>query len=348
MIPESAAQFAPGDHPDGDRMDALVLEMLLDCDEFVAGNVLCDKLDLPRAELLKRIDSLRARGYSIHASGGRGYRLAALPAGLSEREMSPLLHGAEIGRRIHFFEEVVSTNDEAHRLADSGALHGEVVIAERQTQGRGRRGRRWIDSPGASLVFSVVLRPVLPALRAPELALTAAVAVCEAARELGASSAAIKWPNDVECGGRKLGGLLAELRTEGSRIRHAVLGVGFNSGTTLEGFPPELAAIATSLAIESGEPVPRPLAFARLLESLEDWLALHDLEGFGPVRERFLELSSTLGQRVRAEVGETGGVSRAVEGEAVDLAEDGALVVRGENGELVRVVAGEVEHCRTV
>ncbi|MFL5290159.1 MAG: biotin--[acetyl-CoA-carboxylase] ligase [Myxococcales bacterium] len=112
--------------------------------------------------------------------------------------------------------------------------------------------------------------------------------------------------------------------------------------------PPELAAIATSLAIESGQPVPRPLAFARLLESLEDWLALHDLEGFGPVRERFLELSSTLGERVRAEVGETGGVSRAVEGEAVDLAEDGALVVRRENGELVRVVAGEVEHCRTV
>jgi BirA family biotin operon repressor/biotin-[acetyl-CoA-carboxylase] ligase len=285
MIPESASQFAEGEHPGA---DALVLEMLLDCDDFVAGNVLCDKLDLPRAELLKRIDSLRARGYSIQASGGRGYRLAALPGGLSEREMSPLLHGAEIGRRIHFLEEVVSTNDEAHRLADSGALHNKMVITERQTQGRGRRGRRWIDSPGASLVFSVVLRPVLPALRAPELALTAAVAVCEAAREMGASSAAIKWPNDVECGGRKLAGLLAELRTEGSAIRHAVLGVGFNSGTTVEGFPPELAAIATSLAIEGGGPVARPLAFARLLESLDEWLALHDLEGFGPVRERFL------------------------------------------------------------
>jgi BirA family transcriptional regulator, biotin operon repressor / biotin---[acetyl-CoA-carboxylase] ligase len=333
-------------------LDALVLEMLLDCDDFVHGDFLSDKLDLPPAELLKRIDSLRSRGYSISAAGGRGYRLTGLPGGLSEREMSPLLRGAEVGRRIHFFAEVGSTNDEAHRLAESGALQGEVVIAERQVQGRGRRGRRWIDSPGSSLLFSVVLRPVIPAARAPELALVGAVAVCEAAREMGAPSAAIKWPNDVESRGRKMAGLLAEVRTDGASIRHAVLGVGLNCGTDLAAFPAELAATATSLAIERGErggaPVARPVAFARLLESLDEWLALHDLEGFAPVRDRFLELSSTVGRRIRAEVAESGAGMRTVEGEAVDLAEDGALVVRRENGELVRVVAGEVEHCRTV
>ena len=347
MIPDEA-RIAEGEHFADERLDALVLEMLLDSDDFVPGNALCDKLDLPRAELLKRIDSLRARGYSIFASGGRGYRLAGLPGGLSEREMSPLMHSAEVGRRIHFLEEVASTNDEAHRIADAGALHGEVVIAERQTEGRGRRGRRWIDSPGGSLVFSVVLRPAIPPVRAPELALVAAVAVCEAARDFGAASARIKWPNDVDCQGRKLAGLLAELRTEGAVVRHAVLGVGFNCGTARGEFPDELRETATSLALERGESVPRPLVFARLLESLDEWLALHDLEGFGPVRERFLQLSSTLGRRVRVEVGESGASLRTVEGDAVDLAEDGALVVREEGGALVRVVAGEVEHCRAV
>jgi BirA family biotin operon repressor/biotin-[acetyl-CoA-carboxylase] ligase len=346
VIPEGA-HLADGEHFADEQLDAIVLEMLLDYDDFVPGNALCDKLDLPRAELLKRIDSLRARGYSIFASGGRGYRLAGLPGGLSEREMSPLLHSTEIGRRIHSLEAVPSTNDEAHRLADAGALHGEVVIAERQTEGRGRRGRRWIDSPGGSLIFSVVLRPAIPPLRAPELALAAAVAVCEAARDLGAGSAAIKWPNDVECQGRKLAGLLAELRTEGVCVRHAVLGVGFNCGTGRSEFPDELRQSATSLALERGEQIARPLAFARLLDSLDEWLALHDLEGFAPVRERFLQLSSTLGRRVRAEVGESGGL-RTVEGDAVDLAEDGALVVREEGGALVRVLAGEVEHCRAV
>jgi len=347
MIPDEA-RIAEGEHFADERLDALVLEMLLDSDDFVPGNALCDKLDLPRAELLKRIDSLRARGYSIFASGGRGYRLAGLPGGLSEREMSPLMHSAEVGRRIHFLEEVASTNDEAHRVADAGGLHGEVVIAERQTEGRGRRGRRWIDSPGGSLVFSVVLRPAIPPIRAPELALAAAVAVCETAREFGATSARIKWPNDVECQGRKLAGLLAELRTEGAAVRHAVLGVGLNCGTARGEFPDELRQTATSLALERGETVARLLVFARLLESLDEWLALHDLEGFAPVRERFLQLSSTLGRRVRAEVGEGGKEMRMVEGDAVDLAEDGALVVRVEGGALVRVVAGEVEHCRVV
>src|SRR5207237_1832957 len=338
MIPDEA-RIAEGEHFADERLDALVLEMLLDSDDFVPGNALCDKLDLPRAELLKRIDSLRARGYSIFASGGRGYRLAGLPGGLSEREMSPLMHSAEVGRRIHFLEEVASTNDEAHRLAEAGSLHGEVVIAERQTEGRGRRGRRWIDLPGGSLVFSVVLRPAIPPVRAPELALAAAVAVCEAARELGAASATIKWPNDVECGGRKLAGLLAEVRTEGVAVRHAVLGVGVNCGNAQGDFPAELRPVATSLAIERGAALARPLALARLLESLDEWLALHDLEGFAPVRERFLQLSSTIGRRVRADVSESGAGPRIVEGEAVDLAEDGALVVRGESGALVRVVA---------
>jgi BirA family biotin operon repressor/biotin-[acetyl-CoA-carboxylase] ligase len=329
-----------------DRLDAVVLELLLDCDGFVAGNVLSDKLDLPPPELLRRIESLRQRGYVIHAAGGRGYRLAGLPARLSEREVAPLLGGLEIGRRVHFLEEVDSTNDEGHRRADAGAPHGEVVIAERQTRGRGRRGRPWIGHPGGSLTFSVVLRPALPATRAPELALTAAVAVCEAVRDLGASSAAIKWPNDVECAGRKIAGLLAELRTEGSLVRHAVLGVGLNCGIATEDFPAELRARATSLAIERGAPVLRPLACKRVLESLDEWLALHDVEGFAPVRERFRELSSTLGKTVRLDLGDGGESGRALLGEAVDLDHDGALVVREESGGLVRVVAGEVEHCR--
>jgi len=152
----------------------------------------------------------------------------------------------------------------------------------------------------------------------------------------------------VECQGRKLAGLLAELRTEGAAVRHAVLGVGLNCGTARGEFPDELRQTATSLALERGETVARLLVFARLLESLDEWLALHDLEGFAPVRERFLQLSSTLGRRVRAEVGEGGKEMRMVEGDAVDLAEDGALVVRVEGGALVRVVAGEVEHCRVV
>lgn len=325
-------------------LDAFVLGLLIECDDdFVPGQVLCDKLDVPRAELLKRIDSLRARGYTIQSSGGRGYRLTAMPDGLSERELSPLLARGELGRRIHHFLELESTNDEAHRQADDGALHGEVVVAETQTRGRGRRGRSWIAAPGKALTLSVILRPSLPASRAPELALVAAVALCEEARDLGAPAARIKWPNDLECEGRKLAGLLCELRAEEGRIRHAVLGIGLNVGQESLDFPPELRALATSLRLERGEPVARSFACARLLERLEEWLSLHETEGFEPVRERWRELSSTLGRRVRIE-----GLEKMLEGDAVDLAEDGALLVKTSGDTLVRVVAGDIEHCRVV
>jgi BirA family transcriptional regulator, biotin operon repressor / biotin---[acetyl-CoA-carboxylase] ligase len=322
------------------HQDAIVLALLLECaDDFVAGGVLCDKLDVPRAELLKRIDSLRARGYVIHTRGGLGYRLVEIPDQLGEPQIAPLLASGELGRKIHHFEELESTNDEAHRLAEAGALHGEVVVADFQTRGRGRRGRSWVAPRGKAVTFSVVLRPAIAPARAPEITIAAAVAAAEAARELGAGSARIKWPNDVECKGRKIAGLLTELRAEPDRVRHAVLGVGFNVSLQMHDFPEELRPVATSLLLESGERQPRPLVCARLLEHVEEWLSLHETEGFGPVADRWRELSSTLGRRVRI----TG--AEPIEGDAVDLAEDGALLVRAAGGALVRVLAGDVEHC---
>ena len=210
-MPGSLAPAAGDGHWTDVNQDAIVLGLLLEYkDDFVEGGVLCDKLDVPRAELLKRIDSLRARGYVIQASGGRGYRLVEVPDSLGEREIEPLLASGELGRKIHSYAELESTNDEAHRLADDGALHGEVVIADVQTKGRGRRGRTWVSPKGKAVTMSIVLRPSLPPARAPEITLVAAVAVCEAARELGAASARIKWPNDIECRGRKLAGVLTE------------------------------------------------------------------------------------------------------------------------------------------
>jgi BirA family biotin operon repressor/biotin-[acetyl-CoA-carboxylase] ligase len=347
-VPASLAS-AGGEHGYGHwtdlGQDAIVLGLLIEfAGDFVAGQVLCDKLDVPRAELLKRIDSLRARGYVIEASGGRGYRLGEIPDVLNEATIAPLLATGELGRRIHAYDELESTNDEAHRLADAGALHGEVVIAEDQTKGRGRKGRSWIAPKGLGLTTSVVLRPALPASRAPELTIVAAVAVCEAVRELGAA-ARIKWPNDVECRGRKLAGLLTELRAENERIRHAILGVGLNVSLEARDLPEELRDRATSLLIETGERQPRPVVCAVLLEHLEEWLSLHEAEGFEAVRERWRELSSTLGRRVRVVNDARSG---SFEGDAIDLAPDGALLVKDASGSLQRVVAADVEHLRPI
>ena len=326
------------------EVDAQVLALLVDAEgEPLSGQVICEKLDLPRRLLLETVDSLRSRGFVISTGPGWGYRVTELPDGLTAAGLAPLLTTNDLGRKLHFHDSLPSTNDEAQRLADEGVPHGELVIAEDQTGGRGRRGRAWVSTPGKSLLFSLVLRPQLPPQRAPELTLVAAVAVCEAARELGVPDATIKWPNDVEVHGQKLAGLLLELRAQGDLVEHVILGVGVNVNQEESDFPPELRVRATSLREARGEALSRGLFCARLLGRLEDWLGMHEALGLEPVLERWRQLSGTLGRNVRVELGD--GVR--IEGEATDLDETGALLVRVASGAVHRIVAGDVLHLRT-
>jgi BirA family biotin operon repressor/biotin-[acetyl-CoA-carboxylase] ligase len=240
---------------------------------------------------------------------------------------------------LHCHDELPSTSDVAKELAEDGAAHGEVVVADRQTAGRGRRGRSWVSPPGKNLYLSVVLRPELAPHRAPELTLLASVALCEAVRAAGAE-AVIKWPNDLLVGGRKVAGILTEMAADPDRVQWVVVGIGVNLNAAAEDFPDELRAEATSVAVGRGGPVPRALFAAALLGRLEGWLERHAAEGFAPVRERWRELSGTLGREVRVTTGEG-----EIVGVATDVDESGALLVRGPAG-FARVVAGDVHLLR--
>ncbi len=320
--------------------EELVLAFLAEAgDEFVSGEAISDKLGLSRAAVWKHVNALRAQGYRIDAAPARGYRLVEIPDRLGELELRPLLNTHDLGQVLHWFEEVGSTNDIARRLADEGATHGEVVVAEVQTAGRGRRGRAWVSPAGRNLTLSIILRPDLPPARAPELTLVASVALCQAVRQAGVP-AGIKWPNDLLSRGRKLAGVLTELAADPDRVQWVVLGIGANVNVRAEEFPAELRDIATSLAMERGEPVPRALFAAAVLSSLEEWLDRHAEDGFPPVREAWKAMSITLDREVRVRAGD-----RDLEGVAEDVDEAGALLVRTRAG-LERVLAGDVELLR--
>jgi len=326
--------------PEGADSEEQVLAFLAEAgDEVVSGEAISDKLGLSRAAVWKHVRSLRAQGYRIDAVPARGYRLREIPDRLGPLELRPLLNTHDMGQTLHCFEEIASTSDLAKELAEQGAPHGEVVVAERQTAGRGRRGRPWESPPRKNLYLSAVLRPELPPRRAPELTLVAAIAVCEACRQARVD-AGIKWPNDVLAGERKLAGILTELAAEPDAVHWVVLGIGVNLNTEPEDFPPELRATATSLRIERGQPVPRALFTAALLTQLEQWLDRHAEEGFGAIRDAWRERSATLGREVRVEV--DGG---EVDGVAEDLDDSGALVVRA-GGRRIHVSAGDVRLLR--
>ncbi|MBE2252258.1 MAG: biotin--[acetyl-CoA-carboxylase] ligase [Myxococcus sp.] len=307
--------------------------------DFISGVTLSDKLGLSRTAVWKHVETLRKLGYGIEAQPSRGYRLLKVPDRLTQLELSPLLATHDLGRTLHHHERLGSTNAEAFQLAQAGAFHGEVVIAEEQTAGKGRRGRAWVSPPGKNLAMSIVLRPEISPSRAPEVTLVAAVALAETLKEAGAP-ARIKWPNDVQLDGRKVAGVLTELSADTERVHFLVLGIGVNLNTDAADFPPEVRELATSVKLARALTVPRALFAAALLTRLEAWLDTWQEQGFGPVREAWKSASSTLGQEVlvRADAKELRGV-------AEDIDDSGALMLRVD-GRLERVLAGDVEQLR--
>jgi BirA family biotin operon repressor/biotin-[acetyl-CoA-carboxylase] ligase len=225
---------------------------------------------------------------------------------------------------------VESTQSVAFALAEAGAPDGTVVVADHQTAGRGRRGRRWLDEPGASFLVSMVLRPQARLAELPRLSYVAAVAAAEALRQVAEVPVRLEWPNDLVVRGRKVGGILLESRVSGGRPL-VVVGVGINLHQRT--FPPELGPRATSVVLETGRLVDRETLLAAWLEAFARWRRRWETEGFDPVRQRWQALSDTLGRWVAVE---------GAEGVATALDDAGALVVVTPQGPR-RVLAGPLE-----
>jgi BirA family biotin operon repressor/biotin-[acetyl-CoA-carboxylase] ligase len=242
--------------------------------------------------------------------------------------------GGALGRPLHVLFETTSTNDEAHSGARRGAPHGATWVAERQTAGRGRRGRSWVSPVGEGLLFSTLLRVDCSPTRLPLLALLAGLAVRDGVRELAPSAPlAIKWPNDVLCDGRKVAGVLVEAITVGARVEAVIVGVGINVHT--RGFPDEIADRATSVALAApGVPLDRASLLAAVLASFDRDLHVVLSRGLGLLRARLEEADALRGRRIRNDGGG--------EGVASGIDDDGRLLVSQDDGTLARWTAGEV------
>jgi BirA family biotin operon repressor/biotin-[acetyl-CoA-carboxylase] ligase len=252
--------------------------------------------------------------------------------------MAELVTTTAIGRHVVHLAVCGSTNDEAARLAREGAPHGTLVVADAQEHGRGRQGRSWWSPPGESLYASFVLRPALPADRAPPITLAAGAAVAETVVDAGVE-AALKWPNDVLArgSGKKLAGLLTEMSTSEGRVGWIVLGIGLNVGN--RAFPDELADRATSLALEGATPTraTRAVVCAALCLHLERQVERYVVEGPPAAARAWRAFGDPAGQRMRVQAG-----ARQLEGVAEGIDDDGALLFTADDGNHYRIHSGEV------
>ncbi len=252
--------------------------------------------------------------------------------------MAPLLtSGLFRSDRYHFFSVLDSTNQQAARLAQEGAEPGTVVVADHQTGGRGRLGRPWSSPKGLHLYCSVVLRPAIPPRDAAQLTLVSGLAVAHTLAGIGVEDVEIKWPNDLLLKGRKVAGILTEMRTDPTRIQYVIVGIGLNVNGTETDFPEELRDKATTLADSLRTTLDRPWLLAKMLAQLDHWYGRFDREGFGPLGQEWLAFSRLLGQPVRVNM-----AADHFSGQALALDTEGCLLVRRANGMLTRVVAGDV------
>lgn len=231
---------------------------------YHSGEKISEDLNISRTAVWKYINKLKEEGYEIESSTKKGYRLTASPDLVTAAEIKSSLNAGLIGNQIYFKREVDSTNNEAKR--NSAAPDGSVFIAELQTDGKGRVGRKWVSRAGDGIWMSILLKPSLAPYEVSIITLAAGLAVSEALADLGLLTG-IKWPNDVVAEGRKLCGILTELSAEIDALNYLVVGIGINVNT--EHFDGEFAGHATSMYLETGKKYRRADLAARVMVCFE-------------------------------------------------------------------------------
>jgi len=256
-------------------------------------------------------------------------------------KLNGLLKTEMMGKVIHYHEEIGSTNSVLYKLAGNGASEGTVVIADMQTEGKGRLGRTWISPPGVNLYISVLLRPSIPAWEAPLLTFTASIAIVETMKKTGIREPLIKWPNDVVIENKKAAGVLTEMKPDGERAEFVIVGIGVNVNMTAEAMRRDMGEVsktATSLRQHLGREVDRAKFTADLLLEIEAWYRTFTGRGKAAIISEWSERWGAGGQRVRVSLED----KTAFQGIAEGIDSDGHMLVRKEDGDLVTVVAGDV------
>ncbi len=254
---------------------------------------------------------------------------------MTEQEILSSLRTKKFGRTIHWYDTIDSTNNRARQLAIDGAEEGTLVIANYQTSGKGRMGRRWEAEPGTNLTFTLILTPQIPAADTGIIPLIAGLAVAQAIESVTRKRPVCKWPNDILMDGKKVCGILAESVIDGTAVRAIVVGIGVNVNQT--NFPPDLGETATSLLLATGERYARTQVLAAILgqfESLISYLERRKRDEFLKQYEAYTTMIGTAVTLTHS-AGTANGIVAGIDSE-------GGIMIRGADGKTSTWYAGDV------
>lgn len=324
-------------------MQSEIRKKLLDAftnagESYLSGQHLADLIGCSRTAVWKHIEELRKEGFELEAVKRKGYRILKTPERITADEVRLGLKTNFIGKNIHYEETVDSTQKIAHQLASEGVPEGTVILAEEQLSGRGRMDRKWHSPKYTGIWMSLILRPNILLTKAPQLTLLTAVSVVQAIEELTSLTPEIKWPNDILINGKKVTGILTELQAEADRIHSIIVGIGINVNQRLDDFPEELHDKASSLLIETGEPVPRAELIRAIFTRFEKLYQLYLKEGFYPIKLLWESYAVSIGKPIKART-----LMNTIEGKALGITDDGVLKVEDDMGVIHHVYSADIE-----
>ena len=324
-------------------MESKITEKILEvfrknAGNYVSGEDISRALKISRAYVWKYITKLRDDGYEIDAVPHLGYRLRSAPDKLYPVEIKLGLNTKVIGQKeIFHYDAIGSTNEKAYELAESGVPEGTIVAAEEQSRGKGRMGRVWASPRGGGIYVSLVLRPDVEMDEIPTITLIAASSIARAIKKVSGVDAGVKWPNDLFVNGKKVSGILTEIKAQPDNVDFLVLGIGINVNTPAGKLP----HTATSLKTETSSPWDRVELLRVTLEEIEKDYEEFKKNGFPALRDECKKRSILLGRKV--EISEH---KKVIKGTVSDIDEKGVLIVEDAKGGLKRVFAGDVVLCR--
>ena len=304
--------------------------------KFISGEVVYQNAGVGRTAVWEHINALKQEGYIIESVSRKGYKLLQEGNTLIPEDIVDKLKDISFGSKIHFFDTIESTNTYAKQIALDGCEEGTLVLTDEQTMGRGRLGRTWISKPKTAVLMSMVLRPSVHPTEASKITQIAAAAIANALDKLIDMDVKIKWPNDVIINKRKISGILTEMSSELDNINYVIVGIGINVND--EEFSEEIKDIASSIKKETGEEISRSNLIINIVKEFEE--LYNDFVDTGSLQKTIntcRQKSITLNKRVKL-------VNRkeTYEAQAIDLNEDGELIIKKDNGDIIKIVSGEV------
>ncbi|WP_082234013.1 biotin--[acetyl-CoA-carboxylase] ligase [Halobacillus massiliensis] len=304
---------------------------------YQSGQELSDQLGISRTAVWKHMKELEKDGYEIEAVQRKGYRIVSSPDKISENTIQWGLKTKWMAGQLHHFEEVSSTQEIAHQLAKQGKPHGTVVIADQQLSGKGRMERPWDSPKGKGIWMSMLLRPKLPPIQAPQLTLLTATVLAEVIEQKTGLKPQIKWPNDILIQHKKMAGILTEMQAEQDQIQYVVIGTGLNINQKAEDIAQEIHYKATSLLMETQEEWGIQDFIQSLLVQFEETYDRYIEEGFQHVKQKW----ETYGYKIGEEV-EITTLRKSWKATLLGIEPDGALRARDREGNEEKLYSAEI------